>query len=378
MNQNRSLSARDTLFTSPFFPPVFNDDGRCKLRFYAVQSGIPAGWSMSIIRPTWVHDAAALKVPIKDEGRRIERSWHRISSTLGPLFFPFAVQIAANWAALPSTHENSFVAVDDISLSVECFDKANQLSPSGNWTSMVVDSCGSTGTQHIQKNKCFLRGHRHGPYQYLFTDNQLQIWTVPETLHYRLFACGAQGGSFPQEEVGNFGGCVTVDVDLKVGSKLLISIGQKGESPCDKQVRNSMRRDVVDTLCGASDGNRLLNALLLFTGDKTTSGVGIIVSERFRDAIASVERFNDRLMKVVIAAERRRYHLFSAYAPQSGCSERAKDEFWSLLDEKTAEVVIVAGDLNGHVGAAKDGYGCGGLGFGSRNAGGERILEYAE
>ncbi|VDO66563.1 unnamed protein product [Heligmosomoides polygyrus] len=90
------------------------------------------------------------------------------------------------------------------------------------------------------------------------------------------------------------------------------------------------------------------------------------------------------LMKVVIAAEGRRYHLFSAYAPQTGCSERAKDEFWSLLDEKTAEVplqdvIIVAGDLNGHVGAAKDGYGChDGLGFGSRNADGERILEYAE
>ncbi|VDO95486.1 unnamed protein product [Heligmosomoides polygyrus] len=55
---------------------------------------------------------------------------------------------------------------------------------------------------------------------------------------------------------------------------------------------------------------------------------------------------------------------------------RAKDELWSLLDEKTAdvpsqEVIIVAGDLNGHVSAAKDGYDChGGLGFGSRNADG--------
>ncbi|VDO81668.1 unnamed protein product [Heligmosomoides polygyrus] len=121
---------------------------------------------------------------------------------------------------------------------------------------------------------------------------------------------------------------------------------------------------------------------VLCDSTRTTSGVGIIVSERFRDAIASVERFNDRLMKVVIAAEWRRYHLFSAYAPQTGCSERAKNHFWSLLDKKTAEVpsqdvIIVAGDLNGHVGAGKDGYGCG-LGFGSRNADGERILEYAE
>ncbi|VDP22621.1 unnamed protein product [Heligmosomoides polygyrus] len=40
---------------------------------------------------------------------------------------------------------------------------------------------------------------------------------------------------------------------------------------------------------------------------------------------------------------------------------------------------VVAGDLNGHVGAAKDGYSChGGFGYGSRNVDGERILEYAE
>ncbi|VDO96432.1 unnamed protein product [Heligmosomoides polygyrus] len=43
------------------------------------------------------------------------------------------------------------------------------------------------------------------------------------------------------------------------------------------------------------------------------------------------------------------------------------------------DVIIVVGDLNGHVGAAKDGYSChGGFGYGSRNADGEPILEYAE
>ncbi|VDO61664.1 unnamed protein product [Heligmosomoides polygyrus] len=117
---------------------------------------------------------------------------------------------------------------------------------------------------------------------------------------------------------------------------------------------------------------------------RTTSGVGVIVSERFRDSIVSVDRFDDRLMKIVVAAKEQLYHFFSAYAPQTGCSDQAKDEFWSLLDEKTAEVpskdvVIVAGDLNGHVGATKDGYSChGGFVYGSRNADGERALEYAE
>ncbi|VDP30874.1 unnamed protein product [Heligmosomoides polygyrus] len=117
---------------------------------------------------------------------------------------------------------------------------------------------------------------------------------------------------------------------------------------------------------------------------RTTSGVGVIVSERFRNSIVSVERFDDRLMKIVVAAKERLYHFLSAYAPQSGCSDQAMDEFWNLLDEKTAEVpskdvIIVAGDLNGHVGAAKDGYSChGGFGYGSCNPDGERILKYAE
>ncbi|VDP38750.1 unnamed protein product [Heligmosomoides polygyrus] len=58
-------------------------------------------------------------------------------------------------------------------------------------------------------------------------------------------------------------------------------------------------------------------------------------------------------MKIVVAAKERLYHFFSAYASQTGCSDRAKDEFWNLLDEKIAElppkdVIIVAGDLNGH------------------------------
>ncbi|VDL69479.1 unnamed protein product [Nippostrongylus brasiliensis] len=39
---------------------------------------------------------------------------------------------------------------------------------------------------------------------------------------------------------------------------------------------------------------------------------------------------------------------------------------------------VVAGDLNGHVGARKDGSKChGGFGYGVRNEDGERILEYA-
>ncbi|KIH62729.1 hypothetical protein ANCDUO_06984 [Ancylostoma duodenale] len=125
---------------------------------------------------------------------------------------------------------------------------------------MVIDSCGSTGTQSIRPDKCLRRGGRSGPYQYLLIDDQQQSWTVPETLHYRVVACGAQGGSFPSEDVGNRGGCVTADIDLVVGSKLHLSIGQKGESPCDDSVTSTMDKAVLERLCEGNHAHIRLNS----------------------------------------------------------------------------------------------------------------------
>ncbi|EYC04248.1 hypothetical protein Y032_0089g2307 [Ancylostoma ceylanicum] len=59
---------------------------------------------------------------------------------------------------------------------------------------------------------------------------------------------------------------------------------------------------------------------VVYTGSEgTRNGVGIIVSERFTDSIAGVERFDDRLMKIVIVTLERHLHFFSAYAKQTGC-----------------------------------------------------------
>ncbi|EYC37918.1 hypothetical protein Y032_0757g2100 [Ancylostoma ceylanicum] len=65
---------------------------------------------------------------------------------------------------------------------------------------------------------------------------------------------------------------------------------------------------------------------------KTRNGVGIVVSQRFRDSIAEVQRFDDRLMKVVVTTAEQRLHFFSTYAPQTGCCEQVKDNFWMFLD----------------------------------------------
>lgn len=73
------------------------------------------------------------------------------------------------------------------------------------------------------------------------------------------------------------------------------------------------------------------------------------------------------------------------YAPQVGCTDLEKEHFWNELGEhlrtfSASEHVLLAGDLNGHVGATRNGFPQthGGNGFGSRNEDGERILAWAE
>ncbi|KAK6017554.1 hypothetical protein OSTOST_16921, partial [Ostertagia ostertagi] len=79
-----------------------------------------------------------------------------------------------------------------------------------------------------------------------------------------LIACGAEGGSFPFQHLENAGGCITVDIKLIIGTKLEMSIGQKGESPCDKHVKSSMKEQVLESLCHGQDADKRLNASLVY------------------------------------------------------------------------------------------------------------------
>ncbi|VDL82195.1 unnamed protein product [Nippostrongylus brasiliensis] len=159
-----------------------------------------------------------------------------------------------------------------------------------------------------------------------------------------------------------------------------------GDRPSDGETRHVIWLDDAkcncDCYCVRGNRRPLTEPVLYFGSPKTTNGVGIAVSKRFRDSISEVKRFSDRLMKIMVITENG-LHFFTAYAPQTGCSEHVKDEFWTLLNEKTAEIppeemIVVAGDLNGHVGTSNNGNKChGGFGYGARNEDGERILEYA-
>ena len=77
-------------------------------------------------------------------------------------------------------------------------------------------------------------------------------------------------------------------------------------------------------------------------------------------------------------------NLFSAYAPQIGCSDEEKDGFWSDLGEEIEKVpkderCIIGGHLDGHVGQDNRVIDRihGGCGYDERNAEGERIVDLA-
>ncbi|KAJ7322732.1 hypothetical protein JRQ81_019019 [Phrynocephalus forsythii] len=67
-------------------------------------------------------------------------------------------------------------------------------------------------------------------------------------------------------------------------------------------------------------------------------------------------------------------HCFSMYAPQTSCPQSDKEYFRKLLEEKSITIpgkdLIIVGDLNSHIGAWVDGFGCHGRhGFETRNKG---------
>jgi hypothetical protein len=78
-------------------------------------------------------------------------------------------------------------------------------------------------------------------------------------------------------------------------------------------------------------------------------------------------------------------YLGGAYAPQVGRHSEEKEAFYALLGKVVVEMrvgegLMVGGDFNGHVGEEIDGFTGvhGGNGYGTRNAEGELLLEFAE
>src|SRR5580692_494404 len=86
------------------------------------------------------------------------------------------------------------------------------------------------------------------------------------------------------------------------------------------------------------------------------AGVGIFVTRKWIDNIVEVRRVNEQIIAIKLIIGARLLNIISAYAPQSGKSNEEKDDFWDKLIALTSsisggEVILLGGDLNGHVGS---------------------------
>jgi Reverse transcriptase (RNA-dependent DNA polymerase) len=124
---------------------------------------------------------------------------------------------------------------------------------------------------------------------------------------------------------------------------------------------------------------------LFYHGTSTTrAGVAVAVCEEMRDKVVEIRRVSERIMVVKLVLECGPLNVVSAYAPQAGCTDDEKEEFGKELDQVlrsiSEERTVIGADLNGHVGAERDGYERqhGGHGWGARNPEGETILQMAQ
>ncbi|KAK4305368.1 hypothetical protein Pmani_022730 [Petrolisthes manimaculis] len=116
--------------------------------------------------------------------------------------------------------------------------------------------------------------------------------------------------------------------------------------------------------------------------EKAKGGVGVLVAEEWESSVIDVRRVSGRLIVLKMKVGERVINVLSAYAPQAGLSRESKERFRGdtisvISDLSETDTVVLAGDLNGHVGACADGYDDvhGGFGYGRRNLEGEYILE---
>lgn len=107
-----------------------------------------------------------------------------------------------------------------------------------------------------------------------------------------------------------------------------------------KQNRKTLRRETKE------------NHKLYYYGVKTNqNGVSIIISKKLRNNVVEVSRISDCLMSIKIDTGSVILRVVSCYAPQTGCTDAKKEEFWHQFNDHLRSITInhhllVGGDFN--------------------------------
>lgn len=180
-----------------------------------------------------------------------------------------------------------------------------------------------------------------------------------------------------------------IDINVRLGTLNVGSMTGKGRELVDLMVRRRVNILCVQETRWMGDKAKVLaEGYKLFYSSASKdkrNGVGIVVDKDLVEEVCEVDRVNDRIMSVKVVIGNQVCRVVCVYAPQVGCSDSEKEEFWVQLDDVVMNIpgterLYVCGDFNGHVGGREsEEYEVhGGHGYGTRNDEGGMIVEHAK
>ncbi|XP_063232393.1 leukocyte tyrosine kinase receptor [Bacillus rossius redtenbacheri] len=242
--------------TSNSSSPYFNS---CVVRFFSHQFGPHIGsLELFLVKEPSKHKEKRVTLLMRNFGNKGNR-WNRHKYPLPQITHKYHLQFEARRGV--STKGD--VAVDDISLSPECFgigipaDVLNGYNYSlyeeppfqephkdmQNKTFYVLTTCGAEGREGPTKEDCSL-AYNNTSTKVAVLDSSpplgVQRWLVPETGYYTIVAKGAGGGKGSNDDhETSRGAVVRAVVHFEKGQELFALVGQRGSDACKKHISSN-------------------------------------------------------------------------------------------------------------------------------------------
>lgn len=168
--------------------------------------------------------------------------WHRVVTPLPNISDSYDLEFIA-----VRSYRQTVVALDDISLTPECFGigppkdvlSATEVPSVKNMTNIytkyIFSTCGKRGPSGPTERECNIT-YKDSPTRVRVKLKHLmegiQIWIVPQTNIYTIFAGGASGGQGLNNQGKSRGAIVRASFNWTAGEVIYILVGQEGASAC--------------------------------------------------------------------------------------------------------------------------------------------------
>ncbi|GFS52905.1 ALK tyrosine kinase receptor [Nephila pilipes] len=277
----RSFGLQTTL-TSPWFmpPPYYHRNvhsafyNSCQVRFFFHKFGNGVGelrlYSLESVQPPYNNKEVELWRSYGNKGD----TWWKAVVNLPNMTKSFQLQFVARRGV-----GNSDIAIDDITLSRECFgigvpenesiipeepSKPNDQKPQVvQVKKYVINTCGAVGRLGPNENQCAIAYQNTTTKINVLTEPTLegiQRWIVPESGLYTVFVKGAGGGPGVENRGRSLGASLRATFDWEEGELIYILVGQKGIDACGTESSFYLQRACETGIMKRSiEGLRALN-----------------------------------------------------------------------------------------------------------------------